>query len=211
MISRHTQAGVIKIGDIGLVGAGHSLLFDQSCARIKRVGQAAVEDPHGEAIEINFHSIANGTRFRCAQLKTAREAACALRMTGREIKELIPAAAPDTGVGPVERTRALDHWLAFDTDGSDQRARGIKRELGAPHTRSFVWPAHNQRVHLGFDGDGTRAQTGDIHRHRGRPAGERQEKHAKAHGAILQETQGGSRFRVSGAGFRVQSRQCPWW
>ena len=179
----HLEAGVVVVGDVGVVGGEDRFLLNQAAARIERVGKATVEAAHAETVEHDLHPFADAARGRAAQLQRALHVARAVGVGRRIVEEGVPSASPLAGLALIERTRAADDGVGACADGRDERLRGIQRERRAPRASRLVGPGDGHRFFSARDADRARPHAAEVERHgrRGcRPRDEDQNQNGEA-------------------------------
>src|SRR4029453_17787603 len=101
-------------------------------ARIERVGQAALEAAHPQAVEPDLHALTDRARRGRAQRERTPHVPRPIGMARRIAEKPVPPAAAFPGLALIERTGAADDRLTLEPDGRDERLFGIERERRAP-------------------------------------------------------------------------------
>lgn len=150
----HAETGLVEVRGVGFARRGDGGLLDQAAARVEDVAHRALEDAHLEALEREFKAVAQGDRLGRGDAEAALEAACAVGVAGREVKELVEAASAFAGLGAVDGDGVQDDILVAGANGSDQGAVGFEIEDGLPGFALSVLPSNDGGIANGRYRDG---------------------------------------------------------
>ena len=120
----------------------------EAAAGIERVGEAAVERAHAQAVEHDLDPLADTARDGAAQRERALHVARAIGVACRIIEERVPPAAAFACLAAIERTRAAhDRLAAVRADGRDERLRRDRARTWLA-TTCFVSSGHDTVTEL---------------------------------------------------------------
>ncbi len=118
-----SEPSVIEVGRIGLLRRDHRFLVNKPAARIKRVGDAALEDSQFQPLEQHFDTVADAAGFGAYRPESALEPPRSIRMIPGIVEEFVEpgGAAPFACGRHVLRPGIADDGRSIETDHRDQR------------------------------------------------------------------------------------------